>query len=359
MTDPASYQPIRQLGAGGMAEVWLARQYRAEGIQRLVVIKRMLPPLASDRDAALAFLDEARLMASLSHPSIVTLLDLVVVDGAYAMVLEHVDGEDLASIVDRQGALPMGAALAIGLAVAEALAYAHALCDELGDPLGVIHRDVNPTNVLIGRNGAVKLIDFGIAAAETHEHRSRTGVLKGTFGYMAPEQLTGARDLDARADVFGFGALLYEALTGAAPFETAKDIDAARASSQRAPAPVRERRAEVSERLAELVERCLAPDRERRPRDGGELMSALSEALGDARAWTMSELSAWMRGHAPPEPAEPSMTDLASVRFTPARERVVAAPTRPSRAALQIAALTLLGGAVGAIAYWLGRLLAS
>jgi serine/threonine-protein kinase len=347
-----TYERLVFLGEGGMAEVWLARQHRAEGVQRQVVLKHLRESLANDRDHVLAFLDEARLLARLSHPSVVQLFDLEILDDVYAMVLEHVDGVDLGELVKsaRPGHLADPIAFRIALSLAEALAYVHASADELGDPLGIVHRDVNPRNVLVGKNGAVKLIDFGIATATIHEHRTRTGVLKGTSGYVAPEQISDDPKVDARADVFSLGAVLYELFTGTPAFAAPGGLADARSTG--AHAPLRSARPDLDEQMAAIVERCLERDRTKRFEDGGAVLRALSAT--SMRPCTLPELGALVAAAASDRPTE-------VVRQMPTVS--VQRPSRPAprarpRALTGLAALVLVI-TVAAIAYFVGQWLAS
>jgi serine/threonine-protein kinase len=347
-----TYERLVFLGEGGMAEVWLARQHRAEGVQRQVVLKHLKQSLAGDRDSVLAFLDEARLLARLSHPNLVQLLDLEILDDAYAMVLEHVEGVDVGELVRsvRPGRLPDAVAFRIAVALAEALAYVHASADELGDPLGIVHRDVNPRNVLAGKNGAVKLIDFGIATASIHEHRTRTGVLKGTSGYVAPEQISDDPKVDARADVFSFGAVLYELFAGTPAF-TATGLTDARAGTA-AHTPLRDVRPDLDGALAAIVERCLERDRSKRFEDGAALHRALSAT--DLRPCTMADLGALVSAAASDRPTD--VVRPGPTRTSPAQP--AAAPRSRPRAVTGVAALVLVL-AVAAVAYFVGQWLAS
>jgi serine/threonine protein kinase len=344
-----TYEPLVFLGEGGMAEVWLARQHRAEGVQRTVVLKHLKRDLVADRDTVLAFLDEARLLARLSHPHLVQLLDLEIVDDTYALVLEHVDGIDLRELLrGRAAPLPIEAALAIARPLAEALAYVHACTDELGDPLGVVHRDVNPSNVLVGKNGAVKLIDFGIATATIHEHRTRTGVRKGTSGYVAPEQISDDPKVDARADVFSFGAILYELLAGEPAFAAGGGLADARTNA--AEVPITKVR-DIDPALAVVVERCLDRDRDRRYANGGEVVRALA-AISDRAPCTMLDLGALVNAATIDRP-----TEVVADRVVARRPRA-AAPSRASPRMLAVLAFALVA-AVAAAAYFVGRWLAS
>lgn len=280
-----AYRIVRRLAVGGMAEIFLARQRGLEGLERTVVIKRILERFAHDDEFVTMFLDEARLMAALSHPHIAQVFDLGRVDETYYLVMEYVRGPTLGTLLSAassspRGVLPIGAALGIGLAMAEALQYVHTRPDELGRPLNIVHRDLNPSNVILGYNGSVKLIDFGIAKAATKVYETRTGVVKGTYGYIAPEQLSGRKKVDHRADVFALGILLYEMAVGKHPFDVSQEpnlIDRILHARYLRP---RELRPDIPDDLDDLIARCLDPQPEGRPADMGDLIRSLAGHLG-------------------------------------------------------------------------------
>lgn len=211
------YRIIRKLATGGMAEVYLGKLVGAGGFEKPVAIKRMLPSLAADPASAAAFLQEARLCVHLVHPHVVQVLDLGTAGGAPYLVMELVDGEDLRKVLNaaaRAGA-PLDAAESIHIAacVAEALAYADEKEGPNGEPLHVVHRDVNPSNVLLSMAGEVKLADFGVAKAADGRQATQGNLLKGKLGYLAPELLGGAPARHA-SDIFLTGILLFEMLAG-------------------------------------------------------------------------------------------------------------------------------------------------
>src|SRR5581483_4672453 len=204
-----------------MAEVFLAESGGAAGFQKQLVIKRVLPHLKDDPTFRELFLDEARLAARLVHPSIAQTLQLGDADGAFFIAMEHVPGVTVTKLVRALQAakrpFPLGAALRVASQLCEALDYAHKLTDELGNPLRIVHRDVSPSNVMVTPQGAVKLLDFGIARAASHQHQTRIGHTRGKVRYMAPEQARG-ETLDGRADVFAVGAVLFHMMTGHTPY---------------------------------------------------------------------------------------------------------------------------------------------
>jgi serine/threonine-protein kinase len=209
------YQLIRRLGRGGMAEVHLARAHGASGFERHVAIKMLAPELAGEPELERALIREATLAGTLHHRNLVAVLGLGTHDGGYYVVMEYVDGTDLARHLD--GAMPAPLALHVVHELAIGLAYLHAAADGRGLPLGIVHRDVGPANVLVSTTGDVKLGDFGIAKATALADLTAAGARKGRYAYMAPEQLAG-EPITSAADQFGLGVTLVELAAGARPF---------------------------------------------------------------------------------------------------------------------------------------------
>ncbi|MCB9590387.1 MAG: protein kinase [Polyangiaceae bacterium] len=222
------YQLLERLGVGGMAEVYVATRSGPHGFVKRVALKCMLPELLQDTRFVEMFCDEARVMASLHHPNLVQVLDFGEVDGRLFMALEYVDGLSCAKLLRAVAAkgkrFPHGAALYIAGEVLSGLAYAHEHCDEQGRMLGLVHRDVSPGNILIGRTGEVKLTDFGILKSEVLDRRTLPGELKGKLGYMSPEQVIGG-EVDARSDLFTLGIVLAEMLLARPLFPGRNELD--------------------------------------------------------------------------------------------------------------------------------------
>ncbi|WP_043431352.1 protein kinase domain-containing protein [Cystobacter fuscus] len=281
----ATYRLIRKLAAGGMAEVFLAKVVGAEGCEKSVAVKRILPSMARDREFVELFLREARLTVCLQHPNVVQVLDLGALEGQYYMVMEWVEGENLRAL--QRGAAARG--LLLGLRevcfivqqLAEGLAYAHGRVDAAGRPLNIIHRDVNPSNVLVSSRGEVKLADFGIAKALNAQSGTQVGVVKGRAGYLAPEQVKGA-EVDQRADLFLTGLLLYELLSGRQLFQGTDSFQTLRAIAQfdvrrLVPLPG------VPAALWSIITRVLAPEPAARFHRARDLADALRDFLSDHR----------------------------------------------------------------------------
>jgi eukaryotic-like serine/threonine-protein kinase len=217
------YLLLRHLATGGMAEVYLARVNGPAGWEKECVIKRILPTLASDHQFVQMFLDEARIAARLNHPNIIQIFDLGQVGPKeFFIAMEYVHGVDLEQIVDaekqRAGRVPLHIACRVVSSIAEGLDHAHRAQDGRGQPLGLVHRDVSPSNVMVSFDGTAKILDFGIAKAAPLKGRTEVGVIKGKIPYMSPEQVEG-NSLDARSDVFSLGTLLYELIAGEKPFD--------------------------------------------------------------------------------------------------------------------------------------------
>lgn len=210
------YLVYERLGVGGMATVHRARERGIEGFERMVALKRLLPHLAEDASFIKAFVREAKLASILNHVNIVQIFELGRVGTEYFISMEYIDGRDIRRILRHArkvtGPPPINITVGILLQLCEALDYAHNKSDEEGQPLRLVHRDVSPSNLLVTSAGHVKVIDFGIAKAQSSQLRTQTGRVKGKLAYMAPEAITG-KDLDARSDLFAVGVIAHELLT--------------------------------------------------------------------------------------------------------------------------------------------------
>ncbi len=212
-----NYRIIKKLATGGMSEVFLGQEWRPEGPGRRVALKRLLPMYARDEHQVEQFLREARVCQGFRHPNVVPVLDAGVSQERLYTVMEFVEGENLNAVqrahLQRHEKMRLAEACYVVRQVAEGLAYAHALRGPSREPLGLIHRDINPSNVLLSCTGEVKLVDFGIAKVADGSRDTQAGIIKGKLQYLSPEQARGER-LDQRCDVFLLGLLLYELLTG-------------------------------------------------------------------------------------------------------------------------------------------------
>ena len=221
------YEILKHLAQGGMAEVLLARSVGIEGFERHVVIKRIRTEQAQNSQFVKMFLDEARLAAALHHQNIVQVHDIGQEDGEYFFAMEYVHGEDVRTLLRqasmRKQLLPIEHAITIVVAAAAGIHHAHEQLGADRKPLGIVHRDISPANILIGFDGGVKVVDFGIAKAASRSTETASGTIKGKVAYMSPEQSTG-RPVDRRADVFALGIVLYELVTVRRLFKADSDF---------------------------------------------------------------------------------------------------------------------------------------
>jgi eukaryotic-like serine/threonine-protein kinase len=222
------YQPIAQIGRGGMAEVLLTMVHTGGGVRRFEVLKRIWPELATDPDFVTMFLDEARLSLRLNHANVVQTYEVLSGGGQLAIAMEYLDGQPLTRVLTRllrgSNALSLPLRLRVVMNVLAGLEHAHTLTDLDGTPLEVVHRDVSPQNVFVTYDGRVKLVDFGVAKTLAASHNTRPGAIKGKLAYMAPEQLQCAA-VDRRADLFAVGVMLWEMLAGRRMWHGKTEVD--------------------------------------------------------------------------------------------------------------------------------------
>jgi serine/threonine protein kinase len=291
------YELLRKIASGGMGQVFLARERSA--VERLVVLKLILPHLAEDEEFLSMFLEEARLVARLQHPNLVTILDLQEVEGRHCLAMEYVQGDDVRRL-DKQARLkgrllPPGLVLRIISEAAAGLDYAHKARDAQGQPLKLVHRDVSPQNILVGFDGAVKIIDFGVAKAAGSGHQTATGVLKGKYPYMSPEQASG-HPVDGRSDQFALGVVLWELLTGKRLFKGESDMMTLRLVKDCQVPPPSQLNPKLPPGLDQLVLRALAATPDKRYPDCGALRLALEDYIIQLRMpASTAHLSAYLR----------------------------------------------------------------
>ncbi|MCA9707304.1 MAG: serine/threonine protein kinase [Myxococcales bacterium] len=356
------YTVVRRVGSGGMAELYLARLDGPSGFVKPVALKLMHPHLSDDAHFAQMFLKEARIAATLEHPAIVQVLDVGEFGGEYFMALEFVHGKDLRRLLaDLKAPMPTGAALRVVLETARALHYAHRLRDPGGRPLGIVHRDVSPSNVLLSYQGAVKLADFGVAKMAGRTIATASGALKGKMGYMSPEQCL-QENVDARSDVFSLGVVLYESTTGRRAFRADQPVTVMNRVIDGQWVPPDHFVPGYPPELYDVVARALEPDADRRY-PSAEAMAKDLEAFAAAHGIdTGPEVLASLLGQQYGEPEQPDLEvptlqtpKLRTVALDEKETIPIEVPTMPgSRGGRRLATGVALVGvlAVGGVLGW-------
>jgi serine/threonine-protein kinase len=259
------YQIVSEIGSGGMATVYKAVQ---KSLGRPVAVKEMKKSFHRDAGLVRRFEREARIAASLQHENIVHIYDYWR-KPTFCIVMEYVDGTNLAEVIEKTGPLPVDVGVMIAAQVSSALDYAHMR--------GLVHRDIKPSNIMIKRNGEVKLMDFGIAHARGLESLTQPGTLLGTPAYMSPEQIMG-QALDGRSDIFSFGIVLYEMLTGVKPFSDEDTQSASAKILNGAFLPPRRINRDIPRRLQRVIRKCLR----KKPAKRFQAMPEVGNRLGKA-----------------------------------------------------------------------------
>jgi serine/threonine protein kinase len=276
------YRILEKIDAGGMAEIYRAAATSIEGFERAVAIKRILPSLTQNEKFLGMFLDEARLSMQLTHANIVQILDIGKVEETFFIAMELIDGWNLRRIMQRSvdvlRPLPVPVACYMAMEIAKALAYAHEKTDASGQSLGIVHRDVSPPNVLVSKQGEVKLTDFGLARAASNVQVSETDVVKGKFAYLSPEVVDG-KPADPRADIYSVGIILWEMLCGRKLFAGKTDletVDLVRKGEIPKPSTLRP---DADDDLDRIVLRVLARNPKRRYQTAREFEQELADYL--------------------------------------------------------------------------------
>jgi serine/threonine-protein kinase len=277
------YRITERIAAGGMAEVFRGVAESLQGFRKSVAIKRVLPALSKNRKFIAMFLDEARVSLHLQHANIVQVFDIGHADETYFIVMEYVDGVDLKAVLEWRRRinkpLTIGQTVYVIMEVCKGLAYAHELLHpETGRPLGIVHRDVSPPNVLLSKNGEVKVADFGLAKAAVQVETTDPGVVKGKMSYLSPEAARG-EEVDQRADIFAVGILLYEMLTGKRLFYGESDYQTVELVRAAKIPPIAPQNPEVEPELEEIVRKSLARRADDRFQSATDLQDALAHYL--------------------------------------------------------------------------------
>src|SRR5467141_1388593 len=275
------YFLMKKLAAGGMGEVFLAKQQGPAGFQKMLVVKKVLSHLTESKEFVEAFLGEARLAAQMNHRNIVQVFELGQESGAYFIAMEYVQGKSLRDLIDttmrRKEKIPAELCRSLAEQICDGASYAHNLTDMAGRSLNLVHRDLNPQNVLISYGGDVKIIDFGIAKSELSTVKTEAGMIKGKFVYMSPEQSL-AKKLDKRSDIFAIGISLYEMLTGINPFQKNNIVLTLEAVQRYEPPPPSEYDPSYAP-FDPIISKALAKDRDRRYSDAAEMQDDLRRVV--------------------------------------------------------------------------------
>ncbi|HTL34911.1 MAG TPA: serine/threonine-protein kinase, partial [Kofleriaceae bacterium] len=289
------YEIVRELATGGMAQIYLARMKGAAGFEKNVVLKCILPSLANDRQFVTMFLDEARLAATLRHNNIADVFDVGVEGTTYYFAMEYVAGQNARTVRlkarESKRPIPLEVSLAIVGGTAAALNYAHTRTDSNGKPLDLVHRDISPSNILVGAEGAIKLVDFGIARATSRRMRTRTGIRKGKVPYLSPELCRGHK-IDHRSDLFSLGTILYELTTGERPFQGNSDFVVMDQIVTTVPVRPSAISKGYPQTLEAIVMRMLARTPEARYQTAGQVLEDLEHFASDSRLLVSAQVVA-------------------------------------------------------------------
>ncbi len=275
-----NYQILARLATGGMAEIFLARGIGTTGVERYVVLKRILRDRANDVQLVKMFLDEARLASQLQHPNVAQVYDIGKLGDSYFFTMEYVHGETIRGLLHRARSLrrelPLNVILTVIAGAAAGLHHAHERLGTDGKPLGIVHRDVSPSNLMVSYEGSVKVVDFGVAKAENRIQETRSGTVKGKIAYLSPEQCRGGA-LDRRSDLFSLGIVFWEMLTVERLYKRNSDFENMTAIVTEDPIPPSTRRPGLPPELDAIVMRLLSKDPNHRYTTGDQLVEALEE----------------------------------------------------------------------------------
>lgn len=293
------YHLLDRIAFGGMAEIYRAKTFDASGHVQLVAVKRVLAHLAEDHDFIQMLVDEAKIAGQLRHPNVARVYEFARAHGEYFIAMEHVDGKDLRTILERcrrkKHTMPPYHTAYIAADIAAALHAAHSATDSLHSPLEIVHRDVSPSNVIVSYIGEVKLCDFGIAKATLSKVNTKTGVIKGKVKYMSPEQALG-RKLDHRSDIFSLGACIYEMLTRIPPFTAANEMDLLIKVRDAKYRRITDISPDVPKELEAICDRCLSRSRKNRYQTAKEVSDALRDFLSRHKSdYSRSHLGRYVR----------------------------------------------------------------
>jgi serine/threonine protein kinase len=291
------YRLLERVAAGGMAEVFRAKRTGVEGFEKILAVKRILPHLSDNKEFVEMFVDEAKMVAGLTHPNIVQIFDLGRIEKTYFIAMEYVQGKDLRTILKRAkekgSRIPLDLSVLVISRVCSALEYAHRKKDDEGQALKIVHRDISPQNILISFEGEVKLTDFGIAKATSKASTTDRGALRGKLLYMSPEQAAGA-PMDRRSDVFSLGLVFYEMITDSKPFLGTSEKGILEMVRECRIEPPRALNPRVTENLEHVVMKALEKNPDLRYQDASEMYRDLERVLHERQPPAASELARFM-----------------------------------------------------------------
>lgn len=294
------YHLLDRVACGGMAEVYRAKLIDADGTEHLIGLKKVLDMYSTDRNFLRMLVAEYHLSALLHHPNIAEIYELIRVPEGYFIAMEYVDGKDLRGstlrAIEQRRGFDVNDAVYLMARALDGLEHAHNATAEDGTPLHLVHRDFSPSNVLVGYDGSVKIIDFGIAKASVPRDQTAAGIIKGKVRYMSPEQANGDPRLTAQSDVFSAGSCLYELLSGRPAFHAPNELEMIYAVRRAQPVTIGEVAPHVPEPLREIVRKAMARSRRERYRSAGEFRDALVNYLRDtAPGYRRTRLANFMR----------------------------------------------------------------
>ncbi len=288
------YRLLERVAVGGMAEVFRAKRSGVEGFEKVVAVKRILSHLSDNQEFVDMFIDEAKMVAGLTHPNIVQIFDLGKIDRSYYIAMEYVHGRDLRTILrrarERAVPVPLELSAFVVSRMCAALEYAHRKRDEGGQPMLLVHRDVSPQNILLSFEGDVKLTDFGIAKAASKATITDKGALRGKLLYMSPEQAWG-KAMDRRSDIFSLGIVFYEMLTGQKPFLGTSEMSILETVRECRVAPPTTLNPRIPEKMERVAMKALERDPEVRYQDAGEMHRDLERVLHERQPPTPRDVT--------------------------------------------------------------------